>query len=109
MKKLVLSCSKNLFTGTALVFGLMGNSAWAACTAGSSGTMYNALPVCVDTVNNTEAGLATTNTNLATTNSNLATTNTNLATIDVNLATTNTNLAATNANLTAGDAATLAS
>lgn len=113
MKKLVLSYSKNVFAGTALALGLMGNSAWAACTFTS---MYNAQQSCLDTVNNTETGLATTNTNLATTNNNLATTNTNLATTNnnlattnANLATTNSNLATTNANLTAGDAATLAS
>jgi trimeric autotransporter adhesin len=96
MKKLVLSFSKNVFTGAAIVVGLMGNSAWAACTFTS---MFNAQQPCLDTVNNTETGLATTNTNLATTNTNLATTNTNLAATNNNLATTNTNLATTNTNL----------
>lgn len=114
MKNSMLSSSKYLFTGAALVAGLMGNSAWAACTA---------IPIlgtpaanCVTQVNTNTTGiatlntnLATTNTNLATTNTNLATTNTNLATTNTNLATTNTNLATTNANLTAGDASTLAS
>lgn len=95
MKKTIYSSSKNVFIGAALLAGLFGNSAWAACTAGTGGTMWSGAASCVDTVNNTETGLATTNTNLATTNTNLATTNTNLAT--------------TNANLVAGDASTLAS
>lgn len=99
MKKTIYSSSKNVFIGAALLAGLFGNSAWAACTFTS---MFNAQQPCLDTVNNTETGLATTNTNLATTTANLATTNTNLAT-------TNTNLATTNANLVAGDASTLAS
>ncbi|MEY4425796.1 MAG: hypothetical protein RL535_94 [Pseudomonadota bacterium] len=100
MKNLTLTSSKYLFTGAALVAGLLGNSAWAACSA---------IPIfgtpaanCVTQVNTNTTAIATTNTNLATTNANLATTNTNLAT-------TNSNLATTNANLTAGDASTLAS
>lgn len=113
MKKTVLLTSKNIFVSTALLAGLVGNSAFAACDFNS---MFSARQPCLDTVNNTETGLATTNTNLATTNTNLAitntnlaTTNTNLATTNANLATTNTNLTTTNANLVAGDAATLAS
>lgn len=116
MKKTVFRGSKSVFIGAILLAGLAGHSAWAACTAGSGGTMFDGATSCVDTVNNTETGLATTNTNLATTNANLATTNTNLATTNAklattnaNLATTNTNLATTNTNLVAGDAATLAS
>jgi trimeric autotransporter adhesin len=66
MKKLMLLSSKNVFSGAALVLGLMGNSAWAACTAGVGGTMWNGAVSCVDTVNNTETGLATTNANLVT-------------------------------------------
>jgi hypothetical protein len=57
--------SKKVCAGLAVLAGLVGNSAWAACTAGAGGTMWNGDPVCVDTVNNTETGLATTNTNLA--------------------------------------------
>ena len=92
MKKTVLLTSKNIFVSTALLAGLIGNSAFAACDFDS---MFSARQPCLDTVNNTETGLATTKTNLATTNTNLATTNTNLAT--------------TNTNLVAGDAATLSS
>jgi trimeric autotransporter adhesin len=116
MKKTAFLTSKNVFVAAALLSGLTGSSAWAACTAGVGGSMWNGDAVCVNTVNNTETGLATTNTNLATTNTNLATTNTNLATTNTNLATTNTNLATTNTNvanlntaITTGDATTLSS
>ena len=123
MKKTAFLSSKNVFVTAALLSGLTGSSAFAACTAGAGGTMWNGDASCVNTVNNTETGLATTNANLATTNTNLATTNTNLATTNTNLATTNTNLATTNTNLattntnvatlntsiTTGDATTLSS
>lgn len=114
MKNAAFLSSKNVFVTAALLSGLTGSSAWAACTTALFGAAAGSN--CVADVNanttglaTTNTNLATTNTNLATTNTNLATTNTNLATTNTNLATTNTNLATTNANLTAGDAATLAS
>ena len=121
MKNAAFLSSKNVFVTAALLSGLTGSSAWAACTTALFGAAAGSN--CVADVNANTTGLATTNTNLATTNTNLATTNTNLATTNTNLATTNTNLATTNtnlattnanlattnANLTAGDAATLAS
>ena len=114
MKNAAFLSSKNVFVTAALLSGLTGSSAWAACTTALFGAAAGSN--CVADVNANTTGLATTNTNLATTNTNLATTNTNLATTNTNLATTNTNLATTNANLattnanlTAGVAATLAS
>jgi autotransporter adhesin len=86
MKNSVLLSSKNALTGLVLLTGLLGNSAWAACTTALFGTVAGSN--CVADVNTLKTNLATTNTNLATTNTNLAT---------------------TNSNLTAGDAATLTS
>lgn len=102
MKNRAFLSSKNVFMAAALLSGLIGSPAWAACTAGAGGSMWNGDASCVNTVNNTETGLATANTNLATTNTNLATTNTNLAT-------TNTNVANLNTAITTGDASTLSS
>ena len=92
MKNSLHFVSKGMISGVVLLASLTANSAWAACT---NAQMLLGLNPCVNTVNNTETGLATTNANLATTNANLATTNANLATTD--------------ANLIAGDAATLSS
>jgi hypothetical protein len=76
---------KKLATSAGCLAALLtfSNGAQAACTSLS---MFLGATSCVDTVNNTETGLATTNAQLATTNAQLA---------------------ATNAQLTAGDTATL--